>query len=165
MHTNVPKEPVLTRPAALGARSACVALHWVVAQPAPSRRRSPAARRAFLGLDLVFAIGATILLTVLFSVAIAQFSRAREDTDARRALRLVVEAELRRVRAGVVDAPALRRADDPARDMQLATTTTRGEGAWLGFDHVRVVGRKAVGGGRWVEVALATYVPRLEGAP
>lgn len=126
---------------------------------------TPNGRRAFLGIDLVFAISATILLGVLFSVVLAQFSAARQDTDARRALRLVIETELRRIRAGEIEGAGTRRADDPARDAQLTTTIVPATGVWVGFDHVRVVGRKPVGGGRWVEVALSAYVPRPGGAP
>ncbi len=126
-------------------------------------------RRSFFGMDVILAIGLTMVLFVAVVAAYRQIASAQRQYDLRAKLRLAAEGELLRLRAsGLVvpdeDAPtsqSTRRTDD---DVVLETSIRPGDGVWSGLTHVTVVARKRVPGG-WTQLELTAYVPTLEAQP
>jgi hypothetical protein len=130
----------------------------------PTRSR----RRGFLGLDVVLAVGLTMLVFLFATAAYEQYASARQACEVRTRLRLAAEAELLRLRASghhPAEDAAPSRPDAPAADDIILETSTRpGTGVWSGLTHLTVVARTRVPGG-WAQVELTAYVPRPEVLP
>lgn len=122
---------------------------------------APPRRRTFIAIDLLAAIGLTVTLAVIFAAALRQFAQVHEDADARRVLRLAVESELNRRRAGITT-DAL--SNTAAPGVELECSTVPATGTWEGFELVHVTARKRVLGGHWVGVELKGYVRRRDTA-
>lgn len=119
-------------------------------------------------MDVILAVGLTMVLFVAVAAAYRQIANAQRQYDLRAKLRLAAEGELLRLRAsGLVldeDTPtsqSTRRTDD---DVVLETSTRPGDGVWNGLTHVTVVARKRIPGG-WTQLELTAYVPRSEAQP
>ncbi len=104
-----------------------------------------------------------------FTLAVRQFVRARDYTDAQRLLRLTAEGELNRLRAGlpVEERPAAARTTLEQRPdaVVLETSKTPGTGVWSGCTRVTVVARQQIRGGRWVRVELSAFLPMEDVEP
>lgn len=126
-------------------------------------------RRAVLTFDLIAAAGLTLLLVIGFTLAVRQFVRARDYTDAQRLLRLTAEGELNRLRAGlpVEERPAAARTTLEQRPdaVVLETSKTPGTGVWSGCTRVTVVARRQIRGGRWVRVEVSAFLPMEDVEP
>lgn len=124
--------------------------------------------RSFLVVEVLAALGLTLVLVVLFAVATQQYAAARRENDTRRLLRLAAEVELERVRAGLSRAPS--GADSRPSTWQpgqivVTTTTTPGQDIWRGLTRVRVVASKRASARRVIEVELVAYVATGETQP
>ncbi len=120
-------------------------------------------------MDVVLAIGLTMVLFVAVLAAYRQIVSAQRTYDLRAKLRLAAEGELLRLRAsGLVvpdeDSPTSQPARCADDDVVLETSTRPGDGVWSGLTHVTVVARKRVPGG-WTQLELTAYLPRPEAQP
>ncbi len=123
--------------------------------------RPAARRRGFLAVEAIAAIGLTVALAGLLTLAVANYGATRRETDTRRLLRLTAATELTRMQAGLTpleNAAAQERPDGT----RLTITTTPGSGTWSGLMRVRVVASKVVSGTRRIEVEVSGYVPAAE---
>jgi hypothetical protein len=125
-------------------------------------------RRSFLTLDVIAAVGLTLLLLVVFTAAYWQFANVRHERDAREALRLAAEAELLRLRAAGPDAlnaaPQSQPAQPSAGGIALRTIVEPAEGPWTGMTRVTVIASKLVSA-RWVPFELSACLPSPEARP
>jgi hypothetical protein len=148
-------------------------MHCPVANPWSSRpagltrRACPAPhRRSFLAIDVIGAISIVTIMAMLFSLGVRQYSRARHETEARRAARAAAELELHRFWAGLATLPTgraeARRVSD---DLEVQTAVRPGTGAWRGFDRVTVVARQRSRHGHWARAELSAYLPHQEQRP
>ena len=131
-----------------------------------SRRPPKCARRSFLTIDVVAAIGIIMVMATLFSIGVRQYSRTRHEIDACRAARAAADLELHRLRAGLArfpdDSGEARRVSD---DLELQTDVRPGTGVWRDFDRVTVVARKRSRSGHWARAELSGYFLRKESRP
>jgi hypothetical protein len=117
-------------------------------------------RRSIFALDAAAAAGLTLVVLVVFVVAVQQFSNSRRDGDCRRMARMAAEAELERLRTVGVDSAGQPRLPAPehANGVTIESRTAAGEGPWAGMMMVTLVARK-VGPGYKAEVELAAFIP------
>jgi hypothetical protein len=131
-----------------------------------TRKRST--RCGFLSMDVVLAVGLTMILFVAVAAAYRQFANAQRQYDLRTELRLAAEAELLRLRASGPnsgeDTPIAQSTRRTVSGVVLETSTRPGEGIWSGLTQVTVVARKRVPGG-WTQLELTAYVALLETQP
>jgi len=125
-------------------------------------------RRSFLVMEVIAAVGLTVVLLSVFTAAYWHLANARHEHDARRQLRLAADAELLRLRAvglGVdSEAPSSRPAAPDQGEVALQTTVRPGEGIWIGLNHVTVVARRQ-GSGRGLRFELSAYILPAEVNP
>jgi hypothetical protein len=127
----------------------------------PTRRR-----RSFLTLDVIGAISIVTIMAMLFALGVRQYSRARHETDTRRAARAAAELELHRLWAGLAELPTgPKETRRVSSDLELQTTVAPGTGVWRGFDRVTVVARRRSKHGHWARVELSAYLPNWEQRP
>jgi hypothetical protein len=125
-------------------------------------------RRSFLTLDVIAAVGLTLLLLVVFTAAYWQFANVRHERDAREALRLAAETELLRLRAAGPDALNAARQSQPVHHsvggIALRTIVEPAEVPWTGMTRVTVIASKLVSA-RSVQFELSACLPSPEAYP
>ena len=130
--------------------------------------RVKTAKRASLMIDVIMAVGLTMLLTAMFYAATLHYAQAARLDDARTELRRAAESELLRLRAAgfenTSETPAP--ASSPASDdeIQLEREYAAGTGEWIGMTCVTVRAiRPCVGG--TLRIELSAYLPPSEDRP
>ncbi len=118
-------------------------------------------RRGLIYLEIFAASALLLLLAALFAATVLQYAGVRRETDARRELLLAANAELDRMRAGLLPLPAGTTEPPPATqpgETIITASATPGTGPWQGLTRVQVIATRLMKANRTLRVELVGYV-------